>query len=170
MKAEDAGKKDEYPQMEETGWVKDFTYARLIKHNFNRTHPEYEHAQIPTLEEVYALIKPTDLTINVEIKTGVVFYPEIEERVLDLTERMGLMSDRILSTAAVFQENVIITFLKNGWKIPDTRPMETASLVCMPASKHEIFNADYQTRCKYYQEIFDFILQNRREKHETEIK
>ena len=68
-----------------SGWVKDFTYAKLIKHNFNRTHPEYEHAQIPTLEEVYALIKPTDLTINVEIKTGVVFYPEIEERVLDLT-------------------------------------------------------------------------------------
>ena len=46
--------------------------------------------------------------------------------------------------------------------------VETASLVCMPASKHEIFNADYQTRCRYYQEIFDFILQNRREKHERE--
>ena len=71
-----------------SGWVKDYTYAKLIKHNFNRTHPEYKHAQIPTLEEVYALIKPTDLTINVEIKTGVVFYPEIEAHVLDLTERM----------------------------------------------------------------------------------
>lgn len=34
-----------------SGWVKDYTYAKLIKHNFNRTHPEYEHAQIPTLEE-----------------------------------------------------------------------------------------------------------------------
>ena len=34
-----------------SGWGKDFTYAKLIKHNFNRTHPEYEHAQIPTLEE-----------------------------------------------------------------------------------------------------------------------
>ena len=81
-----------------SGWVKDFTYAKLIKHNFNRTHPEYEHAQIPTLEEVYALIKPTDLTINVEIKTGVVFYPEIEARVLDLTERMGLMERVIFSS------------------------------------------------------------------------
>ena len=81
-----------------SGWVKDYTYAKLIKHNFNRTHPEYEHAQIPTLEEVYALIKPTDLTINVEIKTGVVFYPEIEARVLDLTERMGLMERVIFSS------------------------------------------------------------------------
>ena len=34
-----------------SGWVKDYTYAKLIKHNFNRTHPEYKHAQIPTLEE-----------------------------------------------------------------------------------------------------------------------
>ena len=81
-----------------SGWVKDYTYAKLIKHNFNRTHPEYKHAQIPTLEEVYALIKPTDLTINVEIKTGVVFYPEIEARVLDLTERMGLMERVIFSS------------------------------------------------------------------------
>ena len=49
-----------------------------------------ERAMIPTLEEVYELLKPTGLTINVELKTGVVFYPEIEARVLDLTARMGL--------------------------------------------------------------------------------
>ena len=28
---------------------------------------------IPTLEEVYELLKPTGLIINVELKTGVVF-------------------------------------------------------------------------------------------------
>ena len=39
--------------------------------------------------------------------------------------------------------------------------VDTASLVCMPASKHEIFNADYKTRCRYYHEIFDFIMKNR---------
>ena len=74
-----------------SGWVKDFTYARISRCNYNRTHKEgYERAMIPTLEEVYELLKPTGLTINVELKTGVVFYPEIEERVLDLTARMGL--------------------------------------------------------------------------------
>lgn len=77
------------------GWVKDFHYAKLVKYNFNRTHPEYERAEIPTLEEVYGLIKPTGLTVNVELKTGIVFYPEIEERVLDLTARMG-MEERVL--------------------------------------------------------------------------
>lgn len=74
-----------------SGWVKDFTYARISRFNYNRTHKEgYERAMIPTLEEVYELLKPTGLIINVELKTGVVFYPEIEERVLDLTARMGL--------------------------------------------------------------------------------
>lgn len=88
----------------------------MIKHNFNRTHPEYEHAQIPTLEEVYALINPTDLTINVEIKTGVVFYPEIEERVLDLTERMGL-TERV-----IFLHLIIIPYKKSRRLIHRRRP------------------------------------------------
>ena len=54
------------------GWVKDYTYAELKKFNFNKTHPEYEREEIPTLEQVYLLIKPTNLMINVEIKTGIV--------------------------------------------------------------------------------------------------
>lgn len=41
---------------EGSGWVKDFTYGKLCRFHFNKTHPEYEHAQIPTLEEVYALM------------------------------------------------------------------------------------------------------------------
>lgn len=78
-----------------TGWVKDYTYAKLLKFNFNKKYPEYGRVTVPTLEEVYALLKPTDLTVNVELKTGVVFYSDIEERVLELTERMG-MAGRVL--------------------------------------------------------------------------
>lgn len=77
------------------GYVKDYTYAELLKLNFNQKFPQYGNVRIPTLEQVYLLIKPTDLTINVEIKTGEIFYPEIEERVIDLTERYGL-SDRVI--------------------------------------------------------------------------
>ena len=78
-----------------TGRVQDFTCNELKKFNFNKLHPKYEKEEIPTLEEVYQLIKPTDLTINVEIKTGIVFYPGIEERVLELTERLG-MKERVI--------------------------------------------------------------------------
>ena len=78
-----------------TGWVKDYTLSELRAHNYNKTHPEYEHADIPTLKEVYELLKPTDLTINVELKTGIVFYEDIERKVVSLTRKMG-MEGRVL--------------------------------------------------------------------------
>ncbi len=77
------------------GWVKDMTLEELRKYNYNKTHPEYEHADIPTLREVYELLKPTGLTVNVELKTGVVFYDELERKVIELTKEIG-MEDRVL--------------------------------------------------------------------------
>ena len=77
------------------GWVKDMTLEELRKYNYNKTHPEYEHADIPTLREVYELLKPTGLTINVELKTGIVFYEELERKVIELTKEMG-MEDKVL--------------------------------------------------------------------------
>lgn len=78
-----------------SGWVRDMTYAKLSRYNYNQKQPEYGHVRIPTLEEVYALLQPTGLTVNVEIKAGEVFYPELEDRVLDLTARMG-MEERVI--------------------------------------------------------------------------
>ena len=75
--------------------VKDMTLEELRKYNYNKTHPEYEHADIPTLREVYELLKPTGLTINVELKTGIVFYEELERKVIELTKEMG-MEDKVL--------------------------------------------------------------------------
>lgn len=77
------------------GWVKDFTLAQLKAMNVNKTHPEYESVQIPTLREVYELLEPTGLMINVELKTGIVFYEEIEQKVLKLTKEMG-MEERVI--------------------------------------------------------------------------
>lgn len=77
------------------GWVKDYTLEELRKFNYNKTFPEVEHADIPTLREVYELIKPTNLTINVELKTGIVFYEELERKVIELTKEMG-MENRVL--------------------------------------------------------------------------
>lgn len=78
-----------------SGWVKDFTYVELSKYNFNKRNPKYKHVSIPALKEIYELVKPTGLTVNVELKTGVIFYPQIEDRVLELTARMG-MEARVL--------------------------------------------------------------------------
>lgn len=78
-----------------SGWVRDYTYEELRKINVNEHFSKLGIQAVPTLEEVYDLIKPTGLTVNVELKTGVVFYPEIEEQVLDVTKRMG-MQERVI--------------------------------------------------------------------------
>ena len=70
----------------EKGWVKDYTLEELRK---------YSNDKIPCLNEVYQLLKPTELSINVELKTGIIRYPMIEERVLELTADMG-MEERVI--------------------------------------------------------------------------
>ncbi len=76
------------------GWVKDYTLEELRKFNYNKTHPEVEHADIPTMREVFELIKPTNLVINIELKTSVVYYP-IEEAIVAMTKEFG-MEDRVI--------------------------------------------------------------------------
>jgi Glycerophosphoryl diester phosphodiesterase len=78
------------------GWVKDFTLAEIKKLNFNKrglTEPLF--MEVPTLTEVLELLKPTGLTINIELKTGVIYYDGIEHIALNLVEKYG-MSDRIV--------------------------------------------------------------------------
>ena len=78
-----------------TGLICDMTTAELKKLRFNRTHPEYEKATLPTLREVYELLKPTGLHINVELKNSRILYPGLEEKCVKLADEMG-MAERIL--------------------------------------------------------------------------
>ena len=71
------------------GWVKDYTYEELLQFNFNKKYPDMGKIKIPTLEEVYLLLKDTNLYINVELKNGIIFYENLEERVMELTRKMG---------------------------------------------------------------------------------
>ena len=93
-----------------TGWVKDLTLAEIKKLNANYqngmnmgsingkakkvngsvVYPEYEFVEIPTMQEVFELIKPTELIINIEIKTGIVFYPDIEKKIIDMVKEYGM--------------------------------------------------------------------------------
>ena len=41
------------------GWVKDLSLKELKALRFNRTHPEFRDARIPTLQEVFQLRMPT---------------------------------------------------------------------------------------------------------------
>lgn len=83
---------------ERHGYVKDFEWKELCKIPVNRTIPEYKEVFIPTLEDVYQLLKSSGLTVNVELKTGVIWYPQIEEKVLALTKEMGMLEQVIFSS------------------------------------------------------------------------
>ncbi len=78
-----------------TGRIADLTLKELKKLNFNRTHPECEAAEIPMLEEVFELLRSTELSINIELKNSLIDYPGLEKRVIDLTMKQ-FDPDRII--------------------------------------------------------------------------
>ena len=75
------------------GLIKDMTLSELKALHFNKTHPEYKDARLPTLQEVFQLLRPTGLRINVELKNSAIDYPELEKRVIELAvqENMAIM-------------------------------------------------------------------------------
>ena len=70
-----------------TGRVADRTLKELKALRFNRTHPEYRDARIPTLGEVFDLLEPTGLGINIELKNSLIDYPGLEKRVIELAAK-----------------------------------------------------------------------------------
>ena len=78
-----------------TGWVRDLSLSELKSLHFNRTHPEFKDAHIPTLQEVFQLLRPTGLRINVELKNSLIDYPELEKRVIELAAKESML-DKVL--------------------------------------------------------------------------
>ncbi len=77
------------------GSIRNLTLAELKKMDFCYGNMAWEGTRIPTLEETLDLLGPTGLTMNIEIKTGVYFYPEIERKTLETVKRMG-WEDRVI--------------------------------------------------------------------------
>ena len=77
------------------GRLCDATLAQLKRLRFNKTHPEYADARIPTLAEVFELLLPYGLYVNVELKNSLIDYPGLEKACIELAARMG-MTERVL--------------------------------------------------------------------------
>lgn len=73
-----------------TGFVGEMTLAELKALDASNHKEGYQGAKIPTLAEVYDLIRDTDHIVNVEIKTDNIFYPQLEEKVLALEKEKGM--------------------------------------------------------------------------------
>ena len=81
-----------------SGAIRDLTLSELKSFHFNRMHPEYAEARLPLLSEVFQLLRPTGLSINIELKNSVIDYPLMEQRVLDLASREFDLSRIIFSS------------------------------------------------------------------------
>lgn len=78
------------------GFVKDYTLEELRQFDFAKgtAFEGKAHYAIPTLQEVFELLAPSGLTINIELKTNIFPYREIERRTLRMAEAFG-MRDRV---------------------------------------------------------------------------
>lgn len=81
-----------------TGWLKDYTLAELKKFSFSKTHPEYGFVEIPTLKEFFSMMQSNTLCINIELKTGMIYYDGLEQKTLKLAEHMGMQARIIYSS------------------------------------------------------------------------
>lgn len=83
-----------------TGAVREQTLAQLRGLDVSHGFAQYAGARIPTLDEVYELVRGTDMLVNVEIKAYEAVdgcFPVIP-RVLELTRRFGMESRVVYSS------------------------------------------------------------------------
>lgn len=78
-----------------TGRVVDLTLDELRRCDFSNGMPGFGGTRIPTLREVFELLAPTPLVINVELKNSVELYPGMEAQVDQLVAEFSF-ADRVI--------------------------------------------------------------------------
>lgn len=78
-----------------TGAIAGMTLTQLKARNFNKTRPDYKAGTLLTLGEVYQLLRPTGLLVNVEMKNSRIEYPNLESLCLETAAKEG-MSERVI--------------------------------------------------------------------------
>ena len=66
-----------------SGRICDHSLKELKSLAFCRTHPEYKNARLPLLSEVFQLLQPSGLSVNIELKNSIIDYPDLERKVLE---------------------------------------------------------------------------------------
>ena len=113
------------------GNLADYTLSQLKEFDFSAGHPEFTNVAIPTLAEVFDVLGPTGLMINIELKNSVEDYPGLEEAVLAMV--------------AEFEADLIRARTREGMKVakakgrlrgksPKLTPRQEAHLVQLHAA------------------------------------
>jgi glycerophosphoryl diester phosphodiesterase len=80
------------------GLINDHTLEELKALNFNKPFPGQAACIIPTLGEVYSLIKETAATVNVELKTTELLYPGLPEKLIAAEHEYSMQGRVIYSS------------------------------------------------------------------------
>lgn len=81
------------------GFVKDFTLHELQQLDAGGWYQEeFQGERIPTLEQLLQLAKAHGIYLNLELKNGLVQYPQLEERTAELVRQYGLADQVIISS------------------------------------------------------------------------
>ncbi len=81
------------------GFIKDHSYDELRKLDAGSWFDgSFRNERIPRLVELLELVKDNDILLNIEIKSGIVLYPGIEEKVLAQVDAFRLREKVIISS------------------------------------------------------------------------
>lgn len=77
------------------GYIRDYTLEELRAFSFHNRMEEYRGVKIPTLQEALELVNPGNMAVNIELKTGIFWYPGIEEKTIEIVRQAG-MEERVI--------------------------------------------------------------------------
>lgn len=82
-----------------SGWIKDMTLSELKKLDFGSWFSsEFEGERIMTLEEVLELMKDWNGSLNIELKSGIVLYDGLEDKVVEALRKFSRVESTIISS------------------------------------------------------------------------
>lgn len=81
------------------GLIKDMTLEEIKALDAGSWFAErYSGAKVPVLDEVLELIGPREFIINIELKSGIIQYPGLEEKVVEVVEKYNALDITIFSS------------------------------------------------------------------------
>ena len=92
-----------------SGLVGEKTLDQLKNLNASKNYPDCKVQRILTLKEYFDFAKDYDIITNIELKTSIIDYPGIEEKVYKVIKEYGVEEKIIISS---FNHNSLVNFKK----------------------------------------------------------
>ena len=110
-----------------SGVVRDYAFAELRKLDAAKTrNGKFPKEAIPSFEEYCELAATVNITTNIELKTGLVYYEDIEQKTIDIINKYKLEKKVLFSS---FNHCSLITAKKIAPSIPVGALVEETGLV-----------------------------------------